>query len=480
MTLLTKSKFMNGLQCPRLLWFADRKQLPEISLSDEHKFAQGHEFEEYVKKLYPNSVDLNGMDFQDNLDKTKELVEQRKTIFEAGFMVGNLFVRSDLIIFNEDGWDLYEIKSTTQSKPQHIPDLAFQKYVLEKAGLKVNRCFLIFLNKDYVRNGEIDPKQLIMIEEVSDQVNLIDDIEKNTGIFLGILKQENPPEIHICMQCNKPYDCPLKQQCWGTLPEYNVLQLTNWRVYWNLLEDGIEDIKDIPKGTKLTAKDEIIIESLEKSPYISKEHIKHFLNSLNYPLYHFDFETFDTAVPLFDKSKPYQKMPFQYSLHIEQKDGSVEHKEFLSEGGDPRPALLKQMKTNLKGAGDIVVFNKSFEISVMKNLAENFPEHKEWLQQAIDRIVDLADPFRAFYYYNKSQKGSYSIKKVLPAITGKSYSELEINNGADASTQYFYSHIKTQLENKEEIRKNLLKYCCLDTEGMAWILNKLMELQNEN
>ena len=249
------------------------------------------------------------------------------------------------------------------------------------------------------------------------------------------------------------------------------------RVYWKLFNEGIKDIKDIPEGTKLSAKDEIIIESLDQSPYVSKEHIKHFLKSLNYPLYHFDFETFDTAVPIFDKSKPYQKIPFQYSLHIEQEDGSVEHKEFLAKGNDdPRTELLNQMKTDLEGTGDIVVFNKSFEISVIKKLAEDFPKHKNWLLPLIDRIVDLADPFRMFYYYDRSQKGSYSIKKVLPAITGKGYSKLEINNGGDASMLYFYSHIQTKLKNKEEIRTNLKKYCKLDTKGMIWIINELKKL----
>src|SRR5690606_8901688 len=107
--------------------------------------------------------------------------------------------------------------------------------------------------------------------------------------------------------------------------------------------------------------------------------------------------------------------------------------------------------------------------------SEDFPEHKEWITAALGRIVDLATPFKAFHYYNPEQKGSYSIKKVLPAITGKSYSELEINNGGDASMLFFYSHIQPKLENKEEIRANLLKYCGLDTEGMVWIIQKLKE-----
>jgi len=475
MTLLTKSKYMNGLQCTRLLWFANKKLLPEISLSDQHKFDQGHEFEEYVKKLYPEAVDLNGLDFKENLDKTKELLKQNQSIFEAGFMIDNLFVRCDLIIPTEAGIDLYEIKSTSESKPQHMPDLAFQKYVLEKSGLKVNKSFVIFLNKEYVKQGEINPKELIQIEEVTEQVNEVQDIEENILKFMETLNLPEYLDIPIGQHCNKPYECPLKKICWGTLPENNVLHLTNWRVYWKLFNEGIQDIKDIPEGTKLTDKDQVLIEAvINNKPYISKEHIKHFLESLHYPLYHFDFETFDTAVPIFNNSKPYQKIPFQYSLHIEQEDGTTEHKEFLYDGNeDPRPSLLEQMKRDLEGTGDIIVFNKSFEISVMRKLAEDFPENKDWLEQVIGRIVDLADPFRAFYYYNSSQKGSYSIKKVLPAITGKSYSELEINNGGDASMMYFYSHIKPKLENKAEIRENLIKYCCLDTEGMVWIVDKL-------
>ncbi len=469
---------MNGLQCLRLLWFAEKKLLPKINLSDEHKFSQGHDFEEYVKKLYSRSLDLNGLGFKENLDATKKGVKERKTIFEAGFMINNLFVRCDLIKPVKNGWQLFEIKSTTQVKPVHIPDLAFQKYVLEKSGLKVSNCFVIYINKDYVKKGKIDFEELVLMEEVTNQVNEITGFEEKVKEFIRVMNLPKYDEMHIGQNCNNPYECPLKSECWKNFPENNVLQLTNWRVYWKLFDAGIYDIKDIPADTKLNEKDQTLIRSLKESPQINKSEIKKFLDSLHYPLYHFDFETFDTAIPIYDKSRPYQKIPFQYSLHIEQKDGSIEHKEFLATGKiDPRKELLKQMKKDLEGKGDIIVFNKSFEISVMRKLAEDFPANKKWLFQAMDRTVDLAEPFRLFHYYDKSQKGSYSIKKVLPAITGKSYNELEINNGGDASTLYFYSHIIKKLDNKEEIRANLIKYCGLDTEGMAWIINKLKKFK---
>jgi hypothetical protein len=476
MQLLTKSKYMNGLQCTRLLWHSNKKRLPEITISDQHKFDQGHEFEEQVKKLYPDSTDLNGLGFKENLEKTKEAVENKNTIFEAGFLIDNLFVRSDLLIPNEDEWDLYEIKSSTEAKPQHLPDLAFQKYVLEKSGLKINKCFVIFINREYVKQGEINPEELINIEEVTEKINM-HDIDKHIKQFKEVMNMKEYKDIPIGQHCNKPYPCPLKSQCWASLPKNHVLQLTNWRQYWHWFAEGIRDIEDLPEDEILKPKDQVIVEAIkENKEIISKEHIKHFLSSLNYPLYHFDFETFDTAIPIFDNSRPYQKMPFQYSLHIEQEDGSTEHNEFLSEGGDPRIAILKQMKEELGTKGDIVTYNKAFEIGVMRKLALDFPEDRDWLETIIDRVIDLADIFRNFYYYHPSQKGSYSIKKVLPAVTGKGYDELEIANGADASMLYFLSHITNKLDNKEEIRKNLLKYCKLDTEGMVWILQELRKV----
>lgn len=477
MPLLTKSKYINGQQCPRLLWHVDRKLLPKISIADQHRFDQGFEFEKIARKLFPDGNNLSNLGFIENINKTKKLVKENKLIFEAGFKEEDLFVRSDVLEPTKEGWNLYEIKSTTQVKEQHITDLAFQKYVLEKAGLKVNRCFVLFLNKEFVKHGKINPKEIVLKEEVTEQVELITDIDTNKDKYIEIIKRDQAPEITISKLCNKPYECPLKKECWGTLPNDNVLHLTNWRQYWKLFEEGIHDLNDLPNDITLKPKDEIIKKAaVEKKVQISIEHIKHFLKTLHYPLFHFDFETFDTAVPIFDKSCPYQKIPFQYSLHIQHEDGRIEHFEYLAMGKeDPRIKLLEQLKDEIKGTGSVIVFNKSFEINVFKKLAEDFPEHKDWIEDVLSRIVDLAVPFQNFYYYCHTQKGSYSIKKVLPAITGKGYQDLEINNGAEASVQYFNTHIKNKNPDPK-IRKNLLKYCCLDTEGMVWIVNELKRL----
>lgn len=478
MAQLTKSKYMKGEQCQRLLWFADRKQLPEVSLADQHKFDQGHDFEKYVYLLFPDAVDLSEFRGKENAEKTQEAVKEKKTIFEAGVQFEKLSIRTDIIESEGDSWNLYEIKSTTKVKKQHIPDLAFQKYVLEKAGLKINKCFVLFLNKEYVKNGEINAKELVSKEDVTEQVGLVKNIEENAKKYLNTLKEDDEPPITISVNCNKPYECPLKERCWGTLPTNNVLHLTNWRQYWKFFHQGIIDIKDIPKETELKPKDEAIRNAVLKCQVVvSEEHIKDFLNTLHYPLYHFDFETFDTAVPIYDKSRPYQKIPFQYSLHIQHEDGKLEHFEYLASGEEnPRLKLLEQLKNEIEGTGSVVVFNKSFEIGVLAKLAEDFPEHKEWIQKVLERIIDLAFPFQNFYYYCPTQKGRYSIKKVLPAITGKGYDNLEINNGGDASIMYFNSHIKNKEEVRDKLRQDLLNYCGLDTEGMVWIVDELNKL----
>jgi len=479
MPTLTKSTFMKGEQCQRLLWFADRKQLPEVSLADQHKFDQGHDFEKYVYLLFPKAVDLSGTRGKENLEKTQEAIKKKKTIFEAGIQFEDLFCRADIFEPIGDEWNLYEIKSTTEVKKQHILDLAFQKYVLEKAGFKINKCFVIFLNKEYVKNRDIDAKELVSKEDVTEKVGMIQNIEERSQKYLETLKEEDEPAITITVNCNKPYSCPLKEHCWGTLPENNVLHLTNWRQYWKFFHSGIIDMKDIPKEEELKPKDEVIRKAaLGCQVVCSKEHIKHFMKTLKFPLYHFDFETFDEAVPRYDKSKPYQKIPFQYSLHIQHEDGKLEHFEYLADGEeDPRIKLLEQLKDEIEGKGSVIVFNKSFENGVFKLLAEDFPEHAEWINKVLGRIVDLAVPFQNFHYYCPTQKGRYSIKKVLPAITGKGYENLEINNGGDASIEYFNNFIKEKTKDKK-LRENLLNYCGLDTEGMVWIVDELNKLVN--
>ena len=466
--MLTKSKYIQGLQCPRLMWASNKKLLPEITIADEVKFSHGYIFEDYAKSLFKGTQP--SQKFKDNIEETQELIKQHKTIFEGAFVKDDLYARVDILEYN-NGWNLYEVKSSNDVKDVHLHDLAFQKHVLN---VPINKFYVIHLNKEFVKNGPIDPKQLCQIDDVTEQVNAIN-VEDNIIKFRQILEQKTIPEIIISKGCNGPYECPLKKDCWGTLPKYNVLQLKNHHVYWKLFQKGIVKIEDVQE--ELKEKDEIIKQAVvTQKAYLDKEKVKQFLDTLKYPLYHFDFETFMTAVPIYDNSKPWQQIPFQYSLHIEKKEGSLEHKEFLADGKeDPRIKLLKQLKDDLKGEGSIIVYNKSFEITRLKEMARDFPKHQEWIEQVLPRIVDLAEPFKNFHYYHPEQQGKYSIKVVLPILTDLSYKDLEINEGGTASAEYYLNYIANNYGN-EELRNNLLKYCCLDTKAMIDLTKKLFTL----
>jgi len=329
------------------------------------------------------------------------------------------------------------------------------------------------INGQYTRKGEIDVKQLFKMEDISKDVfALKDDVENLIEQSLKIISMEEPPE-----RCTNPKTCPILEECWPNLPEDNVFTLyRGGKTSVELFENGILAIKDIDK--ELNPKQEIQRLAVKSGKaHIDRKAIDKFLNSLEYPLYYLDFETIGTAIPLFDGTKPYQSVPFQYSLHIAEKDGKIIHKSFLSEGGDPRKAFIEALKKDLGKKGTIVAYNMSFEKTVLNGIAIAFGEYREWVDAVLPRFVDLLVPFRNFHYYHPKQNGSASIKKVLPAITGKGYSHLDISNGEQASLEYLrVTFLEPEAISKKElakIRKDLEEYCALDTKGMVDIVGEL-------
>ena len=244
----------------------------------------------------------------------------------------------------------------------------------------------------------------------------------------------------------------------------------NGRKNRELYEEGIIHLHDVP-DERLSNPQQAIQKKGKK--HIDKKQLKEWLKTLDNVELHLDFETCSFAIPEFDGTRPYQRLPFQFSLHVV----PGEHFEYLHDGkDDPRPAFLKALKEMLPEEGSVIVFSQGFESSVLRELARDFPEYKEWVKDVLSRMVDLRVPFKKFWYYDPVQKGSASIKKVLPAMTGKGYGEMAISDGDCASIAYLDMNFgKMSKEKKEQIRKDLLAYCELDTEAMVWIVEKLRE-----
>ncbi len=483
MNLLTKSKYLYGLQCPKLLWVAFNGKLPEAGKATQHVFEEGHKVGELAKSLYPGGIDISAEDFLANIRETKELLKSRKPLFEAGLKPGDIFARADILLpAGEHEWDIIEVKSSTEVKDINLHDLSFQKYCYEQDGLKIRKCHLMHINNKYVRSGEIDPSGLFISEDVTEEVEkLIGGVkERVEGMFKTILLKKCP-ESRIGPHCSDPYDCALTEDCWSHLPDNNVFDLyRGGKKCFELYEEGILSLRDIPDGFPLNAKQEIQKDcEASGKPYINKEGIKDFLATLQYPLHYLDFETFSTAIPLFNGTRSYQHIPFQFSLHVVEEGASKPvHISFLADGkGDPRKEFLSRLKAALQDKGSIIAFNQSFEIGRLKELGEAFPEEKKWVEAVIDRIVDLLQPFRDFHYYSPKQRGSASIKRVLPALTGEGYDNMEIGGGEDASLAFLdLMFAGLGKDEMARVREDLEKYCGLDTEGMVLIVEELRKM----
>ena len=485
--LLSKSKYLSGLQCPKLLWTMINQpgSMPAVDTVTQFVFDQGHLVGEYAKQLFPDGIDIPQDDFMGNVFAAKKLLAARKPLFEAGILSGKIYSRVDILNpINEDEWEIVEMKSSTSVKDVHIDDVAFQKCCCEKAGLKIRTCKLGFVNNQYVKNGEIDPHELFLLEDISIRVEeASESIEERVYDLLEVISSRTCPDVIIGQHCLEPYECALRAECWAFLPENSIFDLRGGKTKrFSLYQQGIMSIKDIPDDTPLSRQQQIQRECIiTGNTHVDKEEIQLFLDTLKYPLYYLDFETIGPAIPIYDGMRPYQATPFQFSLHIVEDDESKPaHHSFLAEGTeDPRPRILYQLQSLLGSEGSILAYNAGFEEGVLRELVEAFPQYTDWLRGILARMVDLLSPFSNFHYYHASQKDTASLKKVLSAMTGKGYEEMSIGDGMDASIAY--ARITYGSATDEEIarvRADLIEYCKLDTEGMIWVVDELKRLSD--
>jgi len=484
---LTKSKYLKGLQCPRLLWVAvnDKARIPEHDEITLKKFKDGEMIGFLATKNFLDGVDLSNQEFVENIENTREVLKKRKPIFEAGFFPGNLYSRVDVLVpVGKNMWDIVEVKSATRVKDVDVHDVSFQKYVCEKEGLKIRKCFVMHVNNAYVKKGEIEPKELFVQTDVTKEVEKFSKgIEKRIENMLKIINSKKEPKCSIGVYCSDPYDCDLKNKCWIDVPEGNVFEFYGMlkKKCFELYDGGIVRIKDVSEDIRLNDK-QMIQRRLasDGGKHTDKKQIQNFLNNLKYPIYYLDFETINPAIPKFDGMKPYQRIPFQFSLHIQKEEGGkLKHISFLADGvDDPRPKFLESLKENLGSEGSVLVYNQSFEKGVLRECCDAFPEFEEWYEgNILPRIKDLWDVFRNFYYYDSEQKGSASIKAVLPVMSDLSYEGMEIGKGDLASLEWERvvfglggseggsggGGSGVAVGEKKKIMKALEKYCELDT-----------------
>jgi hypothetical protein len=479
---------MHGLQCPKLLWYEyNRKEdLPEVDAAALAIMDQGKRVGELARALFPGGITLERDYMPDKqAEKSMAAARRRKPLFEAGFVYSGAYALADILDpVSSDAWDLIEVKSSSGMKDEYLYDVAFQKYTYEGAGLKIRRSYLMYVNRDYVRKGRIEPKKMFLKEDITtESSDLLPEIETGIDAMFKIIAKKDIPQIKVGPHCDKPRSCPLEDICWDFLPDKDDVFCLygGTKKAYEFMANGILSLSDINEDSVLTCKQSIQLAAHKSGKsYIDKSAIIKFLNRLQYPLYLLDFETINPAIPLYDLSRPYETIPFQYSLHVVRKEGAeAERYSYLAQGDrDPRPEILKKLKKLLGKSGSIIAYNAIFEKTVLRKAGDAYPKYKAWVSKIKERFIDLLDPFRSFCYYNPNQAGSASLKDVLPVITRSNYKDLEIADGGTASNEYYRVTFGEDIDKKDRqrVRVALEKYCDLDTKGMIDILEQLKKL----
>ena len=402
------------------------------------------------------------------------------TIYEATFRHDNVLAMVDILHRGPEGWELYEVKSSTAIKDVFLNDTAIQYYVVAGAGIALSRVYLVYMNNGYTRMGKLDLQALFAIEDVTAlTVDRQSDIPQRLAAMRGALRQ-GEPVIDIGPYCTDPYDCDFIPYCWQHIPECSIFDIAGLRTNrkFALYYGGALHLQDIPPDFTLSEKMRMQVEAeLTGREFINIRRIREFLSTVTEPLGFLDFETFMEPVPSFDNQSPYQQIPFQYSLHI-LASGTLAHREFLGEPGlDPRRSFIEQLLVDTKQCRTILVYNQAFEVARLEELVANFPEFAAGIRDIITRVADLMAPFRNRDYYVRAMCGSHSIKSVLPALVPElGYGDLAIGDGQTAMLAYTGLSRPGDEAAKEKVRRDLLAYCRLDTLAMVRIWEKLVHL----
>ena len=492
---LSKSRYCEFRQCPRAAWL--RLHRPEILKESEDALARmrtGNEVGDLARGLFGPYVNVtvrteDALDLAAMVEETRREMEKgTPVICEASFSHDGLYCAVDLLRREDTGWAVYEVKSSTSpDSPRYLDDVSYQRYVLEKCGVKVTGVYLVCLESTYVYDGSLDIHRLFRITDMTEAAAAkAREVEEQILLAREILSSDVEPEIDLSEACLKDGGCP----CWGHCAEH-VCSPSVFDLYrlagkkkMQYYHDGLSSFAALRKaGVKLNEKqDRQIAYALEDmGDHTEPEKIRGFLEGLRYPLYFLDFETFAPAVPRFFGTKPYTQVPFQYSLHVIRAEGEEpEHLEFLAEPeGDPRRALAERLCRDIPMGACVTAYNKSFECGRIGELAELYPDLREHLLDIQGNISDLLIPFQSGWYYNRAMGGSFSIKSVLPALYPNDpdldYHNLEdVHHGGEAS-EAFAGMAEMEPEERARIRKNLLRYCGLDTYAMVKVWEKLRE-----
>jgi hypothetical protein len=473
---LSKSKLVAYRQCPKRLWLQTyRRDLAQQSEAVENRMAQGNLVGAAAQRLYPEGLLIGHVtDLTSALRETEQALAQSGdiTLFEPALRCADVLVRADILIRHDGRYRMIEVKASTRVKDSHVTDTAIQTWVARAAGLDVERVELAHIDNRFVYPGNGDYRGLFAHADMTDAVL---PLQEQIPVWIAAAQRDlaGPmPDIAVGPQCNDPFECEFLAFCSPMASEYPVELLPNSsKLARQLRSDGFADLRDVPQD-RLTREDHRRIwrVTLNGEPELDPAAAVT-LDALPWPRHYLDFETVGPAVPMWKDTRPYQKIPMQWSCHRQDADGKLTQlPPFLdTTGQDPRRAFAENLAAAMGDTGPILVYNATFERGVIMQLAEQFDDLAMTLHAIAMRLFDLLPLARA-HYYHPAMMGSWSIKRVLPTIAPDlDYGNLEsVQSGDMVETVYFEMvDAATSTERKTALKEALLTYCARDTLGMV-------------
>jgi len=467
---------MAGLQCPKLLWWqVHEPDAPELETDPAQQFVfdMGHEVGRKAHAYVPGGVliDVPHRERERRLRETADALRAgAKVLYEPAFEHDGVIVVADILERDRRGWNLIEVKSSTKVKEEHYDDVTIQTHVLRSAGLEVRRAELMHLNRD-CRHPDLS--NLFTRQDLTDEVEaLIDDVPARVRTLKRVLRGPLP-KVAIGEHCRKPYECPFLERCWPDPPRHSIATL--YRLGGVAREKyekaGYRTLLDLPDDAALTPIQLRQRRAARKNGLVVEAGLGAALAGFEPPLAYLDFETVAPPIPVWDGCAPYDQVPVQLSVHRQAGGGRLDHHEWLAHGpGDPREAMAAKVIEFTKGARTVVAYNASFERRCIQQLRERLPRRAKQLLAVEARLQDLLPVVRDHVYHPRFN-GSFGLKSVVPPLVPEvDYGELEIAEGEMASQRLYDLLLRsdgmTDAE-KKRIRRDLLRYCKLDTEALA-------------
>ena len=480
---LSKSRFVAGKQCHRLLWWkAHEPNAPELQPDKvlQDRFDQGAQVGALARDLFPGGVliDLPYHAVAERVNGTRTAMQDGSpAIFEATFVADRTYAAVDVLLREGDGWRLIEVKSSTSQKEEHLLDAAVQLHVLRESGVKVRAVEIMHLSRDF-RHPDVG--DLFARTVVTDQVlpllpTIHDEIDAQLAMLNGPL-----PDAPIGLNCHEPHECPFMDRCWPKEPDHiGKLHGVGKKKCADYMNAGVHRIADIPPKKKLSPAAQRQIRSMKDNCLIVDPGLADALEPFDAKLGFLDFETISRAVPVWPGMRPWEMAAAQFSYHEAPGDGTYSHAQFLAEGShDARPELARAMIQATAGAERVVTYT-AFEKTRIRGLQQSVPELRADLVALEGKLIDM-HPLLRDYVYHPDFHGSFSLKYVLtPLVPELTYDDLVIVDGMLASVEIarlLFVAQKIAPEERARVRQDLFNYCERDTMAMVRLLERLRGL----